>query len=140
LQNNTQSMNILTSGAACLAPGNHLLGPCTLGTKSFPVCGNRDFGYTVANTSGTFGEFVLLVFSTGPASASQPPLLPPTAGPACPEYLDYSLLLGVMLVGATPGGTTLPHSFANVPVTPFRGMRVLMQAMVLDSFTPVPPY
>jgi hypothetical protein len=136
---NAAQMLLTAFGSPCAAPGNHLLGPLNLRCASFPVCGNRDFGYTIANTSGLLGEFALLVFSTGPAPANQPPLLPPTAGPRCPEYTDYNGFIGALLVGATPGGTTQAQDFSNLPIS-FRGMRVVMQAVVLDSFTSVPPY
>src|SRR5262249_6048479 len=85
------------------------------------------------------GEFVLLVFSTGQAPPNQPPLLPPTAGPRCPEYTDYGGFIGALLVGATPGATVSSQNFSNLPIS-FRGMRAVLQAVVLDSFTAVPPY
>jgi hypothetical protein len=136
---NAAQMSLAAIGAPCSAPGNHLLGPANLRVASLPVCGNRDFGYTIANTSGLLGEFVALVFSAAPAPINQPPLLPPTAGPRCPEYLSYNDFIGSLLVGATPGATTIPHDLSNLPIS-FRGMRVVLQAVVLDAFTPVPPY
>lgn len=137
LESNTTAMGSNATPPACLAPGNHLLGPPNLTLASYPVCGNREFGYRIANTSGVLGEFVILVFSAG--LGNQAPLLPPTSGPPCPEYLNYALFMGALLVGATPGVTTLPHNFANLPIS-FRGTAYFIQAVVLDGFTSVPPY
>ncbi len=136
---NSQGMSTTSIGAGCAAPGNHLFGPPELLLRSFPIPGNRRFGLEIANTSGLLGEFAIVVFSTQPAPTGQPALLPPIAGPGCPEHLHYGHVAGTLVVPTLAGVTTLPLSLANV-APGLQGLRLLVQAVILDGFSVFPPY
>lgn len=138
-QPNGPGLAAATVGSPCTQAGNHLFGPPVLAGRSFPIAGNRDFGLTIDNTSGFLGETAIVVFSGDTAPVGQPALLPPTAGPACPELLDYSLLIGFVFVSTGAGQTVLPFGFDVVP-SALMGTRFVVQAVILDAFTAQPPY
>jgi hypothetical protein len=126
-------------GIPCVQPGHTLLGPPVLGGIAFPVAGARDFALAVSNTTGVPGTFGMFVFSVLPAPPSQPPLLPPGTGPACPELVDFGTLIAFFLVQTAVNETLFPVSFAATS-SALQGGRFVVQTVLFDASTTVPPY
>lgn len=127
-------------GTACTLPGNHLLGAPTLQTTSLPLLGNGAFGFAVEHTTGIFGEYVLIGFSTGAAQPGQPSILPPFAGVGCSIAVDATGIFASWLVPAQIVATTLPLPLAGQPPA-IVGAELHVQALVIDLLPfAFPPY
>ena len=127
-------------GAPCALPGNHLLGGPLLGTSSPPLLGNAQFALAVDHTTGLFGEFVLIGFSTGAGPANAPSILPPFAGIGCTQAIDAAGLITTWLVPAQLVSTTVPLSLQGVPSSAI-GCELHAQALVIDLLVGAyPPY
>ncbi len=137
---NVSGVQVESYGQACTATGNHLFGPPTLRTNSLPLIGNGQFAYTVDNTTGVFGEVMLLAFSGAAAPPGQPSLLPHVIGSSCSESIAHNAIVNVLLVPTQVLGTTVPMSLANLGPA-FVGLQLHTQAMVFDWLpNSWPPY
>lgn len=137
---NVSGVQVVSYGQACMATGNHLFGPPTLHTNSLPLIGNSQFAYTVDNTTGVFGEVMLLAFAGAAAPPGQPSLLPSVTGSNCSEAIAQSAIVGVLLVPTQVLGTTVPMSLGNLGPA-FVGLQLHAQAMVFDWLpNSWPPY
>ncbi|MFY9345704.1 MAG: lamin tail domain-containing protein [Planctomycetota bacterium] len=125
-------------GAACVLPGNHLLGLPVLSVPSLPLVGNPSFGFTVENTTGVWGEFVLFAFGVAAAPAGTPGVLPPFAGVTCSQAIDLQGIAATWLVSGQILGTSVPLSMAGVPASAV-GAELHVQALVLDLVPFVTP-
>ena len=127
-------------GTACTLPGNHLLGTPELRATSLPLVGNGQFGFVIDNTTGIFGEYVILAFSAGAAPAGLPSILPQYSGMGCQESIDTQQILLVWLVPASLFGTTLPLPLASY-TSQIIGTELHAQALVIDLLAGTnPPY
>jgi len=140
LATNQTGAVVQTYGVPCTLPGNHLLGGPLLGTSSPPLLGNAQFALTVDNTTGLFGEFVLVGFSTGAGPANAPSILPPFAGNGCSQAIDATGLITTWLLPAQIVSTTVPLSLQGVPSSAI-GCELHAQVLVLDLVVGAyPPY
>ena len=131
MANNISGMVVTNYGQGCTANGHHLLGMPQLQTASLPLLGNAQFGYTVQNTTGFFGESMLLVFSAGAAPASQTSMLPFLPGPSCQESIHTGQIIGGMILPTNVMETHVPLSLAGLPRS-MSGIELHCQAMVFD--------
>jgi hypothetical protein len=131
LQPNVSGASVQAVGQPCALPGNHLLGPPTLQATSLPLIGNPGFGLVVGNTTGIFGEFVLVAFSAAGVPQGAPSILPPFSGVTCQHLVDPSMLIGTWLLPSQILGTAMPLSLAAVPPTAY-GFELHSQALVID--------
>lgn len=140
LQTNVPGVLLSSLGAACTTVGNHLFGLPTLTPISSPVIGNREFGLSLANTSGILFETVLLAYAARPAPAGMPQLLPPTSGgPTCALLFDYQSVFTLQWLRTAPLQTPIPLNLQHVPAT-LAGLQFVVQAMVFDGYSSYPPY
>lgn len=127
-------------GTACTLPGNHLLGMPELSATSLPLLGNHQFGFAVDNTTGIFGEFVILAFSAGAAPTGLPSILPQYSGTGCQESIDTQQILLTWLVPATLFDTNVPMPLANYSPQ-IIGTELHAQALVIELLAGTnPPY
>lgn len=137
---NVSGVQVHSYGLACTATGNHLFGAPTLHTNSLPLIGNGQFGYTVDNTTGVFGELMLLAFSAAAAPTNQPSLLPYVTGSTCREVIAHNAVLTVVLVPTSVLQTHVPMSLGNLGPA-FVGLELHAQAMIFDWLPNAwPPY
>ena len=118
-------------GQACSLPGNHLLGLPTMRAESLPLLGNNEFALVVDNTTGIFGEFVLVGFGTAAAPVGTPSILPPYVGVPCHEAIDVQQLITTWLLPAQIVGTAVPLPLHLLPPSAV-GLELHAQALVLD--------
>jgi len=127
-------------GDACTLPGNHLLGLPQLGVTSLPLVGNGDFGIQISNTTGIYGEFVLIGFSAAMAPSGLPSILPQYSGVGCHEAIDTTQLVATWLLPATILQTTVPmplDGYGNSLI----GAELHAQALVIELLPfSYPPY
>lgn len=127
-------------GTACALPGNHMLGAPTLTTSGPPLIGDETFALRVGNTTGLFGEFVLIGFSVGAAPPGLPSILPHYSGTGCQEAIDVTSLLTTWILPAqlfeTPIALPL-DGLSNAAA----GAELHAQALVIDLLPyTYPPY
>jgi len=127
---NTAGASVTSYGPSCAVTGHHLLGVPVLRTPSLPIMGNAQFGLATDNTTGIFGEYVLVVWSANAAPAGQPSVLPPVPG-GCPESVDTNTLITAWLAPASIVTTFVPFSLATMPPS-LVGSEAHAQAFVLD--------
>lgn len=138
LQTNATGAVVQSHGQACVLPGNHLLGAPVLATTSLPLVGNPSFGFTVANTTGLWNEFVLVGFAAAAAAPGTASVLPPFAGVACHEALDLQQIVMTWLLPAQIVQTSVPLPLTNVPAAAV-GIELHAQALVFDLLPYVSP-
>lgn len=131
LQPNATGAEVTSYGQACALPGNHLLGAPVLSTPSLPLVGNAAFGFTVANTTGVWSEFVLVGFAAGAAPLGAPSILPPFAGVTCQEAIDLTQIVATWLLPTQILTTPAPLSLAALPPSAM-GAELHAQALVFD--------
>lgn len=125
---------------ACVTIGNHLLGLPTLRASSLPIIGNAQFAYTVDNTTGVFGELMVIALAHAAASASQLSLLPTLPGSNCREALAHGSVLTVLMRPTQLLQTQVPLSLGNLGPA-FCGLELHAQAMVFETLPNAwPPY
>ncbi len=140
LQPNLSGALLQDYGVACQPPGSHLLGVPTLQANSMPLLGNAQFGFTVANTTGIYGEVALVAFSAGAAPPGLPSVLPPIAGGTCREVIDPLQLLGLWLLPTQIVQTGVPLSLAGLSPA-LAGAELHVEVLVLDLLPFAwPPY
>jgi hypothetical protein len=127
---NLSGAGVTEYGLGCAVFGHHLLGTPELHAPSLPLLGNAQFKLTVDNTTGIYGEYVMVVWSAGQAPAGQVSVLPPEPG-LCSELIDTSNLVSAWLLQAQVISTNVPLSLANMPPE-LVGSEVHAQALVLD--------
>lgn len=118
-------------GQSCTVPGHHLVGLPVLRTTSLPLLGNAQFGFVVDNTTGFFGETMLLAFGAGARPTGVPSLLPALPGSSCEEAIDPGAVFAVVVVPTQVVETGYPLSLANQPAA-LTGLELHVQALVLD--------
>lgn len=128
---NVQGVAVISYGDPCTVPGHHLVGAPLLSTSSLPLIGNAQFGWDVDNTTGFYGEVMLLAFGTAPKPQSQPTWLPQFPGSSCREAIDPAAVLGCLLVPTHVMRTHVPLSLANLPVA-MAGVELHAEALVFD--------
>ncbi|MCA8977915.1 MAG: lamin tail domain-containing protein [Planctomycetes bacterium] len=128
---NTSGMAVTSYGQSCTVPGHHLLGDPVLQTTSLPLLGNARFGYSVSNTTGFYGETMLLAFATRAAPSGQRSLLPYFPGATCVEAIDTDALIGSVLMSTHVVQTEVPLSLANLPPA-IAGLELHSEALVFD--------
>ena len=130
---------IASYGASCAPAGNHLLGVPLLRAPTLPLLGNAQFTLSIDNTTGIYGEHVLVAWSAASGAAGQPSVLPPATG-GCGESIDIGQLVAVWLLPAQVVTTNVPLSLANMPQA-LVGSELHAQALVLDLLPyAFPPY
>lgn len=140
LMPNITGATVQPYGTACMVPGNHLLGHPELTATSLPLLGNSQFGFMIGNTTGIFGEYVLLAFSAGPAPSGLPSVLPEYPGSSCHEAIDTQQILLTWLVPASLFGTNVPLPLSNYS-SQVIGAEMHVQALVIELIGGVnPPY
>lgn len=140
LMPNVTGAVIESYGNACTLPGNHLLGVPSLTTDTQPLLGNGQFGFSVQNTTGIFGEFVVIGFSASAAPAGQFSILPAYSGTGCQEVINTAELVATWLVPATILQTDVPLPLDNLS-TQVVGLELHVQALVIELLpTANPPY
>jgi hypothetical protein len=131
---------IQSYGQACTLPGNHLLGLPELRATSLPLYGAAGFGFALDHTTGIFGEYVLVGFSSAAGPPNQPSILPNYSGVGCVEAISTPGLVMTWLVPATILSTEIPMSLAGYPPQ-LIGLEMHVQALVLELLPGVnPPY
>ncbi|MEZ6038573.1 MAG: lamin tail domain-containing protein [Planctomycetota bacterium] len=127
-------------GSACTLPGNHLLGLPTLTASSAPLIGDGSFALRVGNTTGLFGEFVLIGFSAGAAPQGLPSILPAWSGVGCHEAIDITQLVATWIVPAQLWTTTIPLPLSGLGPA-VTGAELHAQTLVIDLLPySYPPY
>lgn len=140
LESNVGSMLTETYGQACTVLGHHLLGAPDLRTTAMPMLGSAQFGYAIDDTTGFFGESLLLAFGTAAAPAGLPSLLPPLPGPLCRESIDTRTVFATFLMPTHVLETRIPLSLAAASPA-LSGMELHAEAMVFDWLPNVwPPF
>jgi hypothetical protein len=140
LQPNITGAAVVSYGQACVLPGNHLIGLPTLRAPLLPLLGSSQFGLAIDNTTGIYGEFVVIGFGAAAAPAGAPSILPPFAGVGCQEAIDTSALISTWLIPAQLLTTWVPLSLAGQPPA-IVGCELHAQALVLDLVPATyPPY
>ncbi len=127
---NLSGAGVVSYGTACAAFDNHLLGAPVLRAPSLPLLGNAQFRLAIDNSTGIYGEYVIVVWSAAAAPAGQPSLLPSIPG-LCAEAIDTSQLVVVWLAQAQVSTTVIPFSLANASPA-LAGTEAHAQAFVLD--------
>ena len=131
---------VASYGAPCTLPGHHLLGDPLLRATSLPLVGNAQFALSIDNTTGIYGEFVLIGFSAAQSPGGLPSILPGYAGVGCQESIDVTQLVATWLLPATILGTEVPlplDGFGNALI----GAELHAQALVIELLpTAYPPY
>jgi hypothetical protein len=128
---NLTGVLVLPYGQACSIPGHHLVGQPELQTTSLPILGNAAFGFVVGNTTGFFGESMLLAFSTSAAPNGLPSLLPLFPGSLCHESIHTGRIVAVRLMATQFDETRVPMSLANLPAA-MAGIELHTQALIFD--------
>lgn len=127
-------------GAPCALPGHHLLGDPLLRATSLPLVGNGQFALSIDNTTGIYGEYVLIGFSAAQSPGGAPSILPPYAGVGCQESIDVTQLVATWLMPATILGTQVPLPLAGYG-NALIGAELHAQALVIELLpTAYPPY
>lgn len=140
LMPNVTGAVIQSYGTACTLPGNHLLGLPELRATALPIYGSNEFGFALDHTTGIFGEYVLVGFSSSAAAPSQPSILPNYSGIGCNEAISTPGLVMTWLVPATILTTEIPMSLAGYPPQ-LVGLEMHVQALVLELLPgATPPY
>jgi hypothetical protein len=137
---NISGVAVSSYGQACTVQGHHLLGTPQLRVSSLPLIGNTQFGYLLDNTTGVFGECMLLAFSFAQAPSGLPSLLPPVPGATCRESIDTRFVLTTYVMSTHVVSTAVPMSLASVSPA-MSGLELHAQAMVFDWLPNAwPPY
>ncbi len=131
LQSNVTGAAVTSYGQTCLMPGHHLLGTPLLRARSLPLIGNLQFGYSIDNTTGVYGESLLFAFSTGAAPVSLPSLLPIMPGTVCREAIDTRFVVATMFLRTHVMRTDIPLSLGSLSPA-MAGLELHAQAMVFD--------
>ena len=131
LQSNVTGAAVTSYGQTCLLPGHHLLGTPQLRARSLPLIGNAQFGYSIDNTTGVYGESLLFAFSTAAAPAGLPSLLPIMPGTVCREAIDTRFVVATMFLTTHVMRTDIPLSLGNLSPA-MAGLELHAQAMVFD--------
>lgn len=127
-------------GTACTLPGNHLLGTPELRATSQPLRGNGQFAFAIDRTTGIYGEFAIVGFSSAAAPAGMPSILPLYSGNACRESIDTQLLVSAWLVPTSIISTIVPLPLTNLPPQVI-GVELHVQALVVELLPATyPPY
>lgn len=127
-------------GTACTLPGNHMLGLPTLTASSAPLIGDGSFSLRIGNTTGLFGEFVLIGFSAAAAPPGLPSILPAWSGVGCHEAIDVTQLVATWIVPAQLFQTNVPLPLNNLSPAA-TGAELHAQALVIDLLPySYPPY
>lgn len=126
-------------GNACTLPGHHLLGLPSLTANSLPLAGNSAFALEIGNTTGLYGEFVLVGYGTAAAPTGLPSILPNWSGAACHESIDPRTLVATTLLPTELFTTVVPLPLSGAPA--IAGLEVHAQALVLELMPNAnPPY
>ncbi|MCA8951258.1 MAG: lamin tail domain-containing protein [Planctomycetes bacterium] len=128
---NTAGVVVHEYGTACTVPGHHLVGNPMLRTTSLPLLGNPDFGFVVENTTGFFGESMLLVYSQAAAPTGLPSLLPYFPGSTCAESIHTGLILTSSVRSTDFAATHVGLPLSNCTAA-IAGLELHVQAMVFD--------
>tara|TARA_R110002072_G_scaffold67163_3_gene165039 strand:- start:36684 stop:37784 length:1101 start_codon:yes stop_codon:yes gene_type:complete len=140
LMPNVTGAVVQSYGTACALPGNHLLGVPELRATSLPLLGNSQFGLMIDRTTGIYGEFVLVGFSSSSAPPGLPSILPQYSGTACQESIDTTQLIATWLVPAMIIGTPVSLPLDGLPPQVI-GVELHAQALVIELLpTANPPY
>lgn len=127
---NLSGADVTAYGQGCAPPGNHLLGVPVLRATSLPLIGNAQFAIALDNTTGIYGERVVVAWSAAAAPTGQPSLLPPTIG-GCDEAIDTTQLVSMWLLPTQVLTTGMPLSLAGLPPA-VAGIELHAQAVVFD--------
>jgi hypothetical protein len=127
-------------GDACALPGHHLLGVPSLRATELPLLGSPTFALAVDHTTGLYGEYVLVVWTTAAAPAATPSLFAPFAGIHCRQAIDVGQLLATQLLPAQILSTAAPLPLATAPPAAV-GFELHAQALVFELLpTAWPPF
>jgi len=128
---NISGMTVASYGQTCTVAGHHLVGLPELRTSSLPLLGNAQFGFVIENTTGFFGESLLLAFSTSAAPGGMPSLLPMLPGSTCFESIHTGQVVATTMRATQVMETPLPMSLANLSPA-MAGVELHAQALVFD--------
>lgn len=131
MASNIAGLEVESYGPACTVPGHHLVGTPTLRTTSLPLLGNADFGYVLENTTGFFGENMVLFYSAGARPAAQPNVVPAFPGASCEHSLDATRILAVLTKKTDVMQTVVPLPL-NTCSPAVAGLEIHTQAIVFD--------
>lgn len=130
LEPNLSGAGVTAYGQACAVFGHHLLGQPALRPLSLPLLGNAQFGLAVDNTTGIYGEYVLVAWTAAAALPGTPSILPSDPG-LCAQSVALEQLVALWMLPAQIVTTNVPLSLANMPVS-LVGSELHAQAVVLD--------
>lgn len=130
LEPNLSGALVTAHGQACAVFGHHLLGEPALRPLSLPLLGNAQFGLAVDNTTGIYGEYVLVAWTAAAAAPGTPSILPSDPG-LCAQSVALDQVVALWLLPAQIVSTTVPLSLASMPAS-LVGSELHAQALVLD--------
>ncbi|MFM1874184.1 MAG: Lamin Tail Domain [Planctomycetota bacterium] len=129
---NLGGASITAYGAPCAPSGNHLLGAPLLRSNAMPLLGNAQFALQIDNTTGLFGEAVLVAFADAAAAAGTLPALPNVAGVACDEAIDRTRCVAVWFAPSATMATFVPLPLGGLGPS-FVGLELHAQALVVQT-------
>lgn len=136
---NLTGASVTAYGQGCATAGHHLLGVPVLSTPTPPLLGNAQFGLALDHTTGIYGEYTLIAWSSGAAPAGLPSVLPAVAG-GCAESIDPWQVLECWILPTQIVTTFVPLSLAAMPQS-LVGSELHAQALVFDLMPfAYPPY
>lgn len=131
LGHNLGGASITAYGTPCTPAGNHLLGTPWLRGNAMPLLGSTQFALQVDNTTGLFGEAVLVAFADAAAGGTLGGL-PSVAGVTCSEAIDRTRCVAAWFAPSSTMATTVPLPLAGLGPS-FVGLELHAQALVVQT-------